>query len=77
MNPDVKPRDPIVAPPGDRRSWIVSLLDGMATREAVSAVFGDHPLPLLDWLATARFGEFSAGFRPGPSGCWMVTLTKR
>lgn len=67
----------VVAPSEDRKRWIMALVDGMVRNDSVSVVFNDHPLPLLDWLGTARFGEFSASFRPGPPGRWVVSFTKR
>ncbi|MHB1194207.1 MAG: DUF2249 domain-containing protein [Longimicrobiales bacterium] len=77
MDQQNKTRDAVVAPPEDRQRWIVALVDGMLRSDSVSVAFDDHPLPLLDWLATARFGEFSASFRPGPPGRWVVSFTKR
>ena len=75
--PESASSDISVAPSGERQRWILETVDGMASGESVFVAFDDHPLPLLDWLATARFGEFSASFRPGPPGRWVVSFTKR
>ena len=77
MMRDRKQRDVADTPSRDRKRWVLDLVDGMPRGGVVSVIFDDHPLPLLDWLADARFGEFSAGFRPGPPGRWIVSLKKR
>ena len=68
---------PAVVPCGDRKRWILDLVDGMRRGDAASAIFDDHPLPLLEWLAGVRFGEFSASYEPRPPGRWIVKLRKR
>lgn len=74
---DLKPLEAAAALPRDRKGWILDLVDGMPRGGEVSVIFDDHPLPLLDWLAGVRFGEFAASFHPGPPGRWIVGLTKR
>lgn len=80
MNPTTEAApvlDASAVPPGDRRAWLVDLLDGMEPGASVTVAFDDHPLPLLDWLGGARFGEFSASFRHGPPGAWVAKLIRR
>lgn len=74
---DLRPLEAVAALSRDRKGWILDLVDGMPRGGAVSVIFDDHPRPLLNWLVGARFGGFSASFRPGPPGRWVVGLTKR
>jgi uncharacterized protein (DUF2249 family) len=59
-----------------RRRELLREFDRLENDEALVLVTDSHPLPLVHWLSTERFGAFRGAIL-GQAPVWLLEITRR